>query len=108
MKRKARIAAILALLLAGDRPGLIAITEIMRAWWAALLAVWKILGVTYKGWQTRNDAKVCPACRKNQDAGLHPSRCPVPQRRRAPRSPHSLPVQADQAAPRLGASGHGV
>ena len=72
MKRKARIAAILALLLAGDRPSLIAINEVMRAWNAAVLAVWKMLGVTYKGWQTRNDAKVCARCKANQAQGFIP------------------------------------
>ena len=73
MKRKARAAAILALLLAGGRAGAIAITEVIRAWWAAVLAVWKMLGVAYKGWQTRNDSRVCAACRKNQAQGFIPA-----------------------------------
>jgi Phage portal protein len=73
MKRKARVAAILALLLAGGRAGAIAITEVIRAWWAAVLAVWKMLGVTYKGWQTRDDSRVCAACRKNQAQGFIPA-----------------------------------
>jgi 2'-5' RNA ligase len=59
LKRKALIAALLRLLKADERAELIAVTELMRAWNQAVLAVWKLLGVTYKGWQTRNDAKVC-------------------------------------------------
>ena len=59
LKRKALIARLLEMLGVEERSDLIAITEIMRAWWSAVLAVWKMLGIAYKGWQTRDDAKVC-------------------------------------------------
>ena len=73
MKRKARIAAVLALLLAGGRPGLIALTEVMRAFSAAMLAVMKMLGiVAQRRWETRRDGKVCPSCLRNQNAGPLP------------------------------------
>jgi 2'-5' RNA ligase len=72
LKRKARIAALLDLLEAAERAELIAVTEVVRAWWSAVLAVWKMLGIAYKGWQTRNDGKVCKACKTNQDQGFIP------------------------------------
>jgi hypothetical protein len=72
MKRKARAAAILALLLAGGRADLISVTEVLRAWNAAVLAVWKVLGVAYKGWLTRNDSRVCQRCLANQAQGFIP------------------------------------
>jgi hypothetical protein len=56
----------------------------MRAWWSAVLAVWKMLGIAYKGWQTRNDAKVCAKCRANQAAGFIPLDAPFPSGNVAP------------------------
>ncbi len=72
MKRKALVAEILALLDVVKRSHLIAVTEIARAWWQAVLAVWKLQGVLYKGWKTRNDARVCKRCRANQEQGFIP------------------------------------
>ena len=84
LKRKALIARLLEMLGVEERSDLIAITEIMRAWWSAVLAVWKMLGIAYKGWQTRDDAKVCAKCRANQAAGFIPLDAPFPSGNRAP------------------------
>jgi 2'-5' RNA ligase len=72
MKRKRIAAELLRILEAGDRAGRIAWTESTRAWNAALLAIWRLLGVTEKGWQTRGDDKVCKRCKINQDQGWIP------------------------------------
>jgi Phage portal protein len=72
LKRKALIAAILALLKADERSESIAITEAVRAWWSAVLAVWKMQGVAYKGWLTKGDDKVCSRCKANMAQGFIP------------------------------------
>jgi SPP1 gp7 family putative phage head morphogenesis protein len=55
-----------------SRAAMIADTEVTRAANAAGLQVFKDLGIAYKTWQTRRDAKVCSACRANQDQGPIP------------------------------------
>jgi hypothetical protein len=84
LKRKALIARLLEMLQAEERSALIALTEVMRAWNAAVAAVWKMLGIAYKGWQTRNDAKVCASCRANQAAGFIPLDAVFPSGDRMP------------------------
>ena len=81
----ALLAAITAALRAGDvsavlgqlrdildpagRSESIAVSEVTRAWNAALLAYYRAVGVAYKVWITRDDAKVCAKCKANQDQG---------------------------------------
>ena len=55
-----------------SRSEMIGATEVTRAYNAALLAAFKALGIAYKTWHTRNDAKVCPRCRANQNQGPIP------------------------------------
>ena len=66
------------------RPDLIAITEVMRAWNAALLAAMKLAGVAYKTWQTMRDGKVCARCLANQNAGPIPLDATFPSGDKAP------------------------
>ena len=105
LKRKALIARLLEMLGVEERSDLIAITEIMRAWWSAVLAVWKKLGIAYKGWQTRDDAKVCARCRTNQAAGFIPLDAPFPSGQPRAGSSSSLPLLAYHPAPGLEAPG---
>ncbi|HUY47663.1 MAG TPA: NUDIX domain-containing protein, partial [Streptosporangiaceae bacterium] len=46
----------------------IAVSEVTRAWNAAILALTRLAG-TYVRWQTKNDSRVCPGCMANQQAG---------------------------------------
>jgi 2'-5' RNA ligase len=71
LKRKRLIAELLRLLEADERAPLIAASEVTRAWNAALLAIWRLLGVTDKGWRIA-DESACATCKKNQAQGWIP------------------------------------
>lgn len=62
----------------------IALTEVNRAMQAAALWAYHRSGVTSVRWVTAHDAKVCPACLKNQNAGAHPLGTPFPSGAIAP------------------------
>ena len=64
------VTALLHELLGVDmRPDLIAITEVMRAWNAALLAAMKLAGVAYRTWHCVHDGKTCASCLANEAQG---------------------------------------
>ena len=92
MKRKARIAAVLALLLAGGRAGLIAVNEVMRAWNAAMLAVWKMLASRTRLGDPQRRQGLCLLPQESGSglASLLGARFP---RRRSPPRSSSLPVR---------------
>jgi SPP1 gp7 family putative phage head morphogenesis protein len=51
------------------RAEMIAATEASRATTAAMVAFYKLVGIKWVRWQTRNDSRVCPKCLKNQKKG---------------------------------------
>lgn len=61
-----------------ERAKSIAQTEITRVMAIAAQIVYRLLGIHYVEWVTEHDAKVCPACQSNQDAGRHPLGVPFP------------------------------
>lgn len=53
-----------------DSAGLwISWSELARAQWAAAVAVYREQAVMYASWQTEHDARVCPACARNEAEG---------------------------------------
>ena len=55
-----------------NRANLIAITEVARAAGEAWIQAMMRLGIGYKQWITKNDARVCKKCLTNQAAGVVP------------------------------------
>lgn len=63
---------------------LVAMTEVTRAMQAAAVAHYHRTGIHEVRWRTAEDAKVCPACRANEEAGPHPLGTPFPSGALAP------------------------
>lgn len=61
-----------------SRALMIAVTEMCRAVNAAAKQRWIRAGLLGKQWLSLNDTKVCPICRRNQDAGVVPINEPYP------------------------------